>query len=495
MKTKTVPPHIDFLRRVYHPDLDAPGRTFGELGEPWQYDTIVNPFFSTRIDRMFVEMPRDWDKTGLVSACAFTRAAWEDNVIIRFYAADRDQAKIAFDAIRRRIIAHNKSMISSGEVVVTGHEIRFRDSNSLLVVESADDQSAFGKHQDVAVLDELHCWRKKAHENLFDSIVTKGRTKIVILTNPGARRAGLCWDTREGYRQEHERNQRGRHFFYTARENPFLPSWLDEREIKSRKVPPNVYRRLHLCQWGEGGELFSPEAVNACKVDRSYVDLWRGPGAVGGCDLGVKRDWAAYSICAGSKDGVDLIHKKIWKPHEQRNREVRVADVEKYIEDSITTFNLDKAAIERWQMISTIQALRSRVGGDCEIIDWSPTAQSVVDISMNIYHLITDGRFRFPADDRELEREILNAEEEEARTTDKEGFKIVFRRDRDSGHGDVFRSLAIAASYCTQEQPRREFDAIVGDVLIGNRMDSAGDDDDMGDYVDDYGDMDDLIVS
>lgn len=276
---------VGLICAVYHPNLDEPTFTFGDIGESWQYDIIINPFFDPYIERSYVECPRDWDKTGLTAACAFAECAFSPGLMIRVYAADKDQAAITLDAINRRIIIPHPELVKSGDVSVNRNEILF-SNGAKLAIESSDDSSAMGKGQDKAIFDELHCCRTEAHRRLFESVITKGRTKVMVITNPGAVKSGLCWDFRENVRRKWEAQVKflennpelvkktGKVFWYSGEVNPFLPSWLNEKNTRARSnVPEGVFRRFHLCKWGEGGDLFSVETVAACMDDYEYADM------------------------------------------------------------------------------------------------------------------------------------------------------------------------------------------------------------------------------
>jgi len=455
---------IDFIRRYYHPDLDNPERTFGETGEDWQYRHFIEPFFNPRIERVYIECPRDWDKTGLIGACAVARCLFDPGCQISVYAADREQAGIMLESVARRILAHHPEFRTRKEIVMRNNRLLF-SNGSMIRDEASEAAGAIGKPRDMVITDELHCWNKQTDLMLWSSFATKMRTKIIVTTNPGARRSGLCWDVREQMREKFYRGDRNV-YFYSAEGEPFLPSWLNEWEVRYRStVPQAVFRRFHLCKWGEGGDVFTEEQIAACQSDIRYVDTLDAANAVFGLDFGFKRDWSALVGCIGGPDGITMIHKKIWCGSQQNP--VSISDIESYIHGIMERFNVRRLLIERPEMISTIERLKSCYGDIIE--EWVPSEKAVVEISQNIYQLVSENRFFFPADDAEFAAEMRDAEVLAASGrggTTKSDFKIRFNRTSDArGHGDVFRAMSIAAWRCVQSWSRD-----IGEILAGIRV-------------------------
>lgn len=452
---------IEFVQNFYHPDLDRPDKTFGEIGEPWQYEIFLFPYFDDRISRIYRECPRDWDKTGLTAACALSKIIFRDNIIIRIFGADRDQAAIIFDAIQRRILFHHPELERSG-ITAGKLEISCKQSNSILTVEPADDAGVFGLHQDEAVFEELHVWHKAAHRKLLEAIETKMRTRIVINTNPGANKKGLCWDQRKLYKKKFEAGSKAV-YFYTAEETPFLPSWLNEPEVRDRvNVPPGVFRRLHLCKWGEGGDVFTDAQIKACINHAvSYVSEWHGGHTAGGFDMGLTRDWAAFAVVANIDGIIKLVHKKVWIPP-GGGAQIQFDDVEEYLIKMIPLLNIYSFGVERWQMAGTTQKLQ-KMFPSRNIIDWVPSANSVVEISKNLWDIVNTNKFEMP-NDPDFHSELLGLEAEESKSKDKTAFKLVFKREKgDCGHGDVTRAVAIACNLAIG-MPSRNFGTILKGV-------------------------------
>ncbi len=453
---------IEFLGRYYHPDLDRPELSFNKLGEQWQTDIFIAPYFEPRIERIYAEAPRDWDKTGLIAACAFAQCFYKAGIIVRVYAADSDQAAIVRDSIERRILNHHPEL--KHDVELQARVIKFANG-SRLIIEAADADSAFGKQQDVAIVDELHVWKSPNHQRLYESIVSKGRTKVVILTNAGTSKSGLCWDVREALRVEYEADPQGWVFWFSAEADPYLPSWLtpERLERRRRELPPGVFKRLHLCQWGAGGDLFLPEHVETCKRPGLHYVSEDDGGGVLALDFGRVKDWTAGAVVKNVGGSIRVLHTQTWRGSHKKPVQTSVAL--EYAERGFQDFGVSKAIIESWQMASVCERLTARYG-NARVIEFKPSQQSVAAMSKTFYDLVTGGALNFPPDPA-LERELLELEAEES-GADKSQFKIVYRRRAGGlGHGDRTRAVMMAAYFADQQRPSRPMAEILAGIASG----------------------------
>ncbi len=459
---------VAFIQNFYHPDYRRPDKTFGEIGEPWQYRYFIEPYFNPKIDRMYIETGRDFDKTGLMGACACAESIVSPIPLkTRVHGADKEQAKIVLDAIRDKIIAHNKDLTISEEIIDEKNILKFKNG-SLITNEATEAQGATGKRINRLIFEELHTCQKDTDRELWNVLDTKGDTKIVINTNAGGKKQGLCWDVRTSLKEKFLNGQ-DNVFFFSAESNPWLPSWLNEADVRSREsVPESVFRRFHLCHWGDGGDVFTEEQIQRAmrKDDLRYVDTLADIPVSFALDYGPKWNWTALAGCYGMPDGIYKIHSKIWRPS---GTVIQVQDIEDYIENVIMqSFIMKRLDIETYQMISTIQKLIRLYGAEI-VKEWTPTEQSVVAISKNIFQLISNFRFFYPATDTDFTSELRNAELAPAsgrNGTQKDDYKIMFRDLGSEGHGDDFRATAIAALHCTQTFSRPLAEIAAG-ILVG----------------------------
>ena len=460
---------IEFIETYYHPIKTDPSKTFGQVAERWQYEYFLEPFFDPYIEIQYNETSRDWDKSGLMGASAFAERYF-DSGTTRVHSGDREQAEIILDSIRKRILNLHPELKRGDQVVDEKYQIKINTpmAKSILTNEATGKaQDATGKDISRLIYEEMHCCSEDADRELWYILASKGGTRKTIITNPGAKRQGLCWDVRTDVKKRYADGD-PRVYFFSAERFPFLPSWLIEDDIMSRPgLPDAVKRRFFKCQWGEGGDVFTEQQILACmRPNVFYLKQLLDIPTCWGLDYGPVANWTALAGCYGSPEGAFKIHKKIWQG--SKGSPVQIDDVEDYIRWVSDNFNMSRLDAETYQMVSTIQKLK-REFGDARINEWTPTEGNVIAVSKNIYQLVSNGRFGFPDTDEDFANEMRNAELVPAsgrNGTQKDDYKIKFRDAGSEGHGDDFRATAIALLNCTQFYTRRLAD-IAADIMVG----------------------------
>ena len=247
-----------------------------------------------------------------------------------------------------------------------------------------------------------------------------------------------------------------------------MPSWLNEKDCRAREsVPEPVFRRFHLCKWGNQGDVFTDEMIiNAMSREDAHYLIGSDYPTSFGLDFGPKHNWTALSGVQARGRDVYKMYKNLWIP---RGETIQVQDVEDHLESNV--FEKFPATnylgIETYQMVSTIQKM-IRIHGEDIVKEWTPTEASVVAISKNIFQLFSNYRFYFPSSDGEFESNLRDAELAPAsgrNGTQKDDFKILFKDLGEGGHGDDFRATAIAAMNCTQNYSRAAID-ILKDIHV-----------------------------
>jgi hypothetical protein len=469
---------INFIRAFYHPDYKRPEKTFGQIGEKWQYKHFIEPFFDPYVDRQYNEAGRDWDKTGLMGACAFAECFFKKGYHkTRVHGSDKEQAEVILDAIREKILAHHPELTRNGDVVDERQKMKFRQGPMIVNEATGDSVGATGKKVDRLIFEELHCCVKQSDRDLWNVLDTKGNTKIVINTNAGARKAGLCWEVRQSLYEKWKKGQKNVYWF-SGESDPWKPSWLNEQAARERvSVPEAVFRRFYYCVWGEQGDVFTDEMITAAKRKEflRYLESLSDKPCNFGLDFGPKHNWTALVGCYSQYDGVHKVHKKIWKPE---GKVIQIADIEDYLENHIfKNFDVRRLDIETYQMISTIQKMK-RIYGEDRVNEWTPTEKTVIEISENIFQLFANFRFFYPATDHEFTSELRNAELAPVsgrNGTQKDAFKILFRDQGDAGHGDDLRATAIATYFCTQNFSRN-VNEIVKEIYVASANSARTDD-------------------
>ncbi len=264
---------IEFIETYYHPIKTDPTKTFGMVAEPWQYEYFLEPFFDPYIEVQYNETSRDWDKSGLIGAAAFAERYF-DSGTTRVHSGDREQAEIILDSIRKRILNLHPELKRGEQVIDEKYQIKINTpySKSIITNEATGRaQDATGKDISRLIYEEMHCCVEEADKELWYILASKGGTRKTIITNPGPKRSGLCWDVRSDVKRRYYTGD-PRVYYFSAEKQPFLPSWLDKEEIMGRPgLPESVKRRFFLCQWGEGGDLFSKEMIDRCMGAFEYI--------------------------------------------------------------------------------------------------------------------------------------------------------------------------------------------------------------------------------
>lgn len=96
---------------------------------------------------------------------------------------------------------------------------------------------------------------------------------------------------------------------WTTAENDSLPHLAEEMEVARRQLPPAIFRREYLCDWGAfEGQLFDLEARNLHKwqIGRRYLRAWAGLD-IGG--IGKTSHKTSFSITV---EDLDLVFREAW---------------------------------------------------------------------------------------------------------------------------------------------------------------------------------------
>lgn len=426
--------------------IDADGRSvaLGSVLDQWQADDFAQldeswkavcglPASADVRMRSWLERPRGHSKTSDIAVqvlwCLFASKRAVKGIAA---AADRDQAQLLRNAIAT-LVRENPWLAEFIEV--QAWRVVNKRRGSELEIISSDAASSFGHLVDFVVADELCHWQNR---DLFDSLLStaakRSRCLMLIITN-----AGFCeswqWSIREMIRQD-----AGWHF---SRLDGPRASWITENRLaeQRRLLPLIAYRRLWLNEWslGNSGDALNPDDIKSAVTQRGPIHQpERGWLYVGGLDLGISRDKAAFLVLGlhiGFADSVEIprklttreemlieagimeppeptyketfeagtlrlkvAHLKTWNPKD--TGKVRVEEVEDHIYAAAQRFNL-RIGADPWQTSFLCQRLRDRGVNISEIpfVPQTLTAmcsemlQAFVEHRIDIYNdpeLITD---------------------------------------------------------------------------------------------------------
>lgn len=340
---------VTFLRRLRHPNSDAPGRAFQLY--PWQ-ERIVrriygprNPDGSRIVKTVLLLLPRGNRKTSLAAALALlhlfgpeSRPAGQ----VLFAACDREQASIGFREAAN-IIREDRRLLNAvtiRDAFNSKKQITFGKQGTTLTALASDGGAAHGLTPAFTLIDEIHAWRGRDLWEAIKSGQAKTDDTLMVIATTAARGAeGLAADQ----------------FNYAVRVakgevvNPeFLPvlfmaepgdDWQDEdvwhrvnpglthgfpslsglralaKEAEGNPAELASFKQFNLNIWQANSRdpLFDLATYDARSLEDDEADLEQLPAYVG-VDMSVSGDLTAVSIAFRHHDGQITLRSKVFVP-------------------------------------------------------------------------------------------------------------------------------------------------------------------------------------
>ncbi|WP_457796652.1 terminase large subunit [Methylocystis sp. S23] len=180
---------VRFIRALKHPKT---GRAF-QL-DPWQ-ERLVRRIYGprnpdgTRIVRQVIMLvSRGARKTTLGAALALLHTIGPEKVSggqVFLAAYDRDQARIAYQEAHGIVMA-DRRIQSAVDILDYKHEIRHSKSRATLKAVSSDANASNGLTPAFALVDEIHCWRKRELLDVLRTGLSKtAGTLCMIISQAG----------------------------------------------------------------------------------------------------------------------------------------------------------------------------------------------------------------------------------------------------------------------------------------------------------------------
>jgi phage terminase large subunit-like protein len=216
----------------------------------------------------------------------------------------------------------------------------------------ASENGQSGPRPHGALLDEIH----EHPDNEMVEMMragTKGRRQAIILmiTNSGSDRTGVCWQYHEYARKVCAGDLEDDAFFaYVCalddgedpfrdeacwtKANPSLgvtfgPKYLREQVTQARGMPAKeaIVRRLNFCEWTDAAAPWIDRDLwDACEADFDPDELIGLP-CWGGLDLSAKRDLTSLAVCWEHPDGTLSLAAWFWTPGDTVDERARVDGV------------------------------------------------------------------------------------------------------------------------------------------------------------------------
>lgn len=360
---------------------------------------------------------------------------------LRAYCAakDSEQANIISDSMRKQadlnINWYGKKLEFLRNKVVCA------DTKSHLDILSADISGLQGITPDVLICDELSAWHDaELYTSIFSGAIKRaGHCVHIILTN-----AGYIGSWQQKIRDTAER-QHGRSWnFYEQPINTTLASWMSKEAIEENRklLIPGEAKRLYDNQWVDLAEekgYLKSEDITACIVP-AVPPPPQGSKVYISADYGMSLDPTALSVVYYDGFNANIIELEAWKGTIEN--EIKVADVESWIDSKIAVYKYVTLVFDKYQMVSSIQRYEN-MGIEVKRYDWKAGKQNYL-IAESLRTLITNRRLKFTDDAGYLNGESFKDELRQL-IIKMTSFGYRFDHER-NGHDD--RTVAVAmASY------------------------------------------------
>jgi phage terminase large subunit-like protein len=424
--------------------IQSKGRWAGRplLLEPWQ-NSFLDELFLVYADgsRVYREallgIARKNGKSTLSAALGLYMllASGEQGPEVYVAAGSREQARIVFGQAQEFV---NGSPRLRDWLKVQKNAIICRANNGVFRVLAAEAGTNYGLNPSGVVIDELHVHRDpELYYSLTTGQLARESPLVVSITTAGFDRQTICYDLYERgkalQKQGIEAMRREAFYFKwyeaPATASPIDPtgweaanpsSWITEEDLEreQRRLPDNVFRRLHLNQWTETEDAWiKPYEWDACEgvpvfdpSDDAYLTL----------DVGFKRDSAVLTW--GQWHGQQLhVGQLILNPEEQ-GPTFGVADIRGAVAAKAQQMHrLKEVAYDPWQFRESAEILQER---GLPMVEFPQTSGRMSPASETLYELISEGRLVHDGN-RTARQMILAAV---ATATDRGGWQISKRK-------------------------------------------------------------------
>jgi phage terminase large subunit-like protein len=377
-------------------------------------------------------------------------AAGENAPEVYAAAGSVEQGRIVFGQAQRFVEASPRLQ---DWLRVYRSTIECKSNGGIFKVLSADGPLQHGLNPSTVVIDEL--WAHKNPE-LYYALTTGGGARenplVVVITTAGWDRKSVCYQVfQHGEALASQgigamRNERFYHRWMAAGPTAAIDDrmgWLDanpstwinfdELDRERRRLPGNVFRRLHMNQWTETEEAWiAPHEWDAL-VGRPLFDPAKDTYMA--VDVGVRRDSAAITWGQWWGDKLHTAQRILLPEH---HPEMGVADVRAALAEEAQRLKVVDIAYDPWAFRESAEILQER---GLPMVEFPQSAGRMAPASESLYELIIANPARFiHDDDLEMRSQVLAAV---AAPTDRGGWRISKRKSKERIDGAV--SLAMMA--------------------------------------------------
>lgn len=312
--------------------------------QPWQQAIVANLFGWKRCNGMrryreaFLYVPRKCGKSELAGGlgCLLTFADREPGAQVYCAAADREQARLVFNAARTMVLAEPelaaRAQLYTNAIVVPA-------TGSTLKVVSAEAYTKHGVNAHGVIIDELHA---QPNRELVDVLTTSTGARrqplIIYITTADYDRQSICNEkyeyackVRDGviedpaflpviYEATREDDWTAPAVWQQANPNLGVSvsfEYLQRECQRARETPTyeNTFRRLHLNQRTQQDvRWLSLEQWDACGTTPIDEAALAGRSCYAGLDLSTTTDLSAFVLLFPDEDGGVTVVPRFWAP-------------------------------------------------------------------------------------------------------------------------------------------------------------------------------------
>lgn len=183
------------------------GAFAGQPFEPldYQIQLILRPIFGwvdaegiRRFRKAFIEIPKKNGKTQLIAGLALYMLLGDNEPGAEVYvaAADREQARILFDAAKAMV--EGNPALAKRLVVYRNRIVRADDPNAFFQVLSAEAATKHGPNIHCLIIDELHAQPdRELFETLTRGVISRRQPLILLITTAGDDDESICYEEYE----------------------------------------------------------------------------------------------------------------------------------------------------------------------------------------------------------------------------------------------------------------------------------------------------------
>jgi len=316
-----------------------------------------------------------------------------------------------------------------------------RHTGSTLDVISSDAPTSMGLLLDFAICDEVTQWRDRAlFDAIFSAVAKKKTCALILLSNAG-------WQGHWSFPLWQSVQNDPVWFAHTF--NGFA-SWIDPAAVaeQQRLLPESAFRRYWLNEWTEENEDGIPP---------SLIDAVTSPGsppyslprelsfAVGGVDLALRRNSAAFAVCAVDRSArkVRTLHVKVWRP--PAGGEIDIDSVEAHILETARRLQIVEVLLDPWGSGQLAQRLNKRGCYARQI----PPSQGNLDVQARTIHEgFREGQFTLFSyeDGATLVTDLKRLSIVEKAGLGNTAFRLVSPTDSSGHHGDAASAWVMPAT-------------------------------------------------